>query len=142
MDTTFILEMTSDDYDQMIDLWKRTPGIGLSEADSKENIYRFLSRNKALSFVCEIQKEHRIVGTILCGHDSRRGYIYHLAVDDAYRKLGIGKELTARSIEQLRFLGVSKCPLFVYTDNEPALKFYEGTGWTKRKAPEIFSKDI
>ena len=134
--------MTAGDYDQMIDLWKHTPGIGLSIADSKENIYRFLSRNKDLNFVCENQEEHRIVGTILCGHDSRRGYIYHLAVDDAYRKQGIGKALTARSLEQLRLLGISKCHLFVYNDNELALKFYEGTGWKKRTTLEIFSKDI
>ncbi len=32
--------MTSDDYEDIVALWEKTEGIGLSEADSKENITR------------------------------------------------------------------------------------------------------
>jgi ribosomal protein S18 acetylase RimI-like enzyme len=28
--------------------------------------------------------ERKVIGAALCGHDGRRGYIYHLAVDPAY----------------------------------------------------------
>lgn len=86
MNTTLIREMSIYDYEMMLELWKQTPGIGLSNADSKDNIGLFFERNSGLSFVCEI--ERKIIGTVLCGHDGRRGYIYHLAVDSAFRKQG------------------------------------------------------
>ena len=44
-----IMEIT--DYDLVIDLWKSIEGIGLSDADSKGNIKRFLHRNPGLSLV-------------------------------------------------------------------------------------------
>ena len=28
---------------------------------------------------------------LFCGHDGRRGYIYHVAVDENYRRKGIGR---------------------------------------------------
>jgi ribosomal protein S18 acetylase RimI-like enzyme len=140
MENYLIHEMSIADYDRMIELWKRTPGIGLSDADSRENINRFLDRNPGLSFVCEI--DQKITGTVLCGHDGRRGYIYHLAVDDRFRKIGIGKELVAQSLDRLRRQGIMKCHLFLYNDNDTAIQFYESTGWRKRGNLLIYSKDL
>jgi ribosomal protein S18 acetylase RimI-like enzyme len=138
--TPFIRKMTIDDYDRMVELWKKTPGIGLSAADSKRNIGLFFERNPGLSFVCEIEKI--IIGTVLCGHDGRRGYIYHLAVDQKYRKKGIGKELMARSLEKLHQQGILKCHLFLYNDNSDAILFYDNTGWKRRDSLLIYSKDL
>jgi ribosomal protein S18 acetylase RimI-like enzyme len=140
MDNILVREMTVGDYDRMIALWKRTSGIGVSDADTKENVLRFLERNPGLSFVCESGRA--IVGTVLCGHDGRRGYIYHLAVDDAKRKQGVGKKLMANALEKLRQQGVAKCHLFLYRDNENAMKFYEHTGWTRRGNLLIYSRDL
>lgn len=70
---------------------KSGEGIGLSNADSQENIAGFLERNPNLSFVAVANG--KIIGTVLCGHDGRRGYIYHVMVSDAYRNQGIGKAL-------------------------------------------------
>ena len=83
-----ISRFTIDAYDQVMALWTDIPGIGLSEADSKENISRYLGRNLGMSFLAE--KEGQIVGAVLCGHDGRRGYIHHLAVYPNYRRQGIG----------------------------------------------------
>jgi ribosomal protein S18 acetylase RimI-like enzyme len=132
--------MVMHDYDQMIALWTNMPGIGLSDADSEENITRFLERNAGLSLVCET--DGRIVGTVLCGHDGRRGYIYHLAVDDALRKKGIGKKLIEQSLAGLQQAGIAKCHLFLFNDNEIAIAFYEKTGWKKRENLLIYSKEL
>lgn len=35
----------------------------------------------------------KIVGAILCGHDGRRGCLYHVCVHEDYRKNGIGKAM-------------------------------------------------
>ncbi len=140
MDSILIREMKIGDYEHMIALWKRTAGIGLSDADTRENIQRFLERNPGLSFVCESGKA--IVGTVLCGHDGRGGYIYHLAVDDARRKQGLGKQLMASALGKLRLQGIAKCHLFLYSNNENAMRFYENTGWVRRGNLLIYSKDL
>jgi len=133
-------EMTISDYDRILVLWQKTSGLGLSEADSREGILTFLERNPGLCFVCE--EGEGLIGTILCGHDGRRGYIYHLAVDEAYRKLGIGRQLTQQSLDALHLQEISKCHLFVYRENKEAELFYDRLGWQKRTALNIFSKDI
>lgn len=140
MNSYSLREMIINDYDRVLTLWQRTPGMGLSDADAREGIYTFLKRNPGMSFVCE--EGERIIGTILCGHDGRRGYIYHLAVDDAYRKRGIGRQLTQLSLDALRRVGIAKCHLFVYRDNEVAELFYDRMGWQKRTTLDIFSKDV
>ncbi|TLN13669.1 N-acetyltransferase, partial [bacterium] len=70
--------MTIDDYDEIIELWKTTEGVGLSDADSRRGINLFLQRNPNLSVVA--RDEDKLVGAVLCGHDGRRGYLHHLAV--------------------------------------------------------------
>ena len=52
--------------------------MGLSEADSQENIVRYLDRNPYL--ICVARDGNMLMGAILCDHDGRRGYIHHLAV--------------------------------------------------------------
>jgi ribosomal protein S18 acetylase RimI-like enzyme len=133
-------EMIMSDYERVLALWQRTPGLGLSDADSRKGICIFLVRNQGLCFVCN--EGDRIIGTILCGHDSRRGYIYHLAVDEAYRKRGLGRQLTQMSLDALHRLGIARCHLFVYRDNEEAELFYNNMGWQKRSTLNIFSKDV
>ncbi|MFW6287494.1 MAG: GNAT family N-acetyltransferase [bacterium] len=128
------------DYHHIISLWEKTPGIGLSTADSRVNIESFLERNPGLSFVCE--DENKIIGTILAGNDGRRGYIYHLAVDKEYRKSGIARTLVLQSMEQLSRIGIEKCHLFVLKNNDLGKGFWESIGWEKRKDIVAFSKNI
>ncbi len=108
-----ISEMKLEDYEEIYSLWKTTEGIGLHDyCDSKEGIANYLKRNPGLSFVA--RDGDKIVGTVLCGHDGRRGYLHHLAVAPGHRRKGIGKALAEKVIEQLRSLGIRKCHLFVF----------------------------
>ena len=60
--------MTIEDYEGVYALWKKIKGFGIrSIDDSKEGVARFLKRNPTTSVVAE--KDGRIVGSILCGHD-------------------------------------------------------------------------
>ncbi|HPR77475.1 MAG TPA: GNAT family N-acetyltransferase, partial [Candidatus Limiplasma sp.] len=71
--------MTLNDYDAAIFLWKSTAGIGISDRDdSRDRIARYLARNPSTCFVAE--ENGRLIGTVLAGHDGRRGFIYHAAV--------------------------------------------------------------
>jgi ribosomal protein S18 acetylase RimI-like enzyme len=134
----YIREIEINDYDEMYCLWTRIPGIGLSSADSRSNIQKFLLRNKGLSFLC--LEEEKIVGTVLCGHDGRRGYIYHVAVDEGYRGKGIGRALVEKSLNQLKKEGIDKCHLFVFVDNFIGNSFWTSLGWTKREDILVYSK--
>jgi N-acetylglutamate synthase len=135
-----IREMNSDDYDSVYALWQVSEGIGLSDADSKEGIKRFLERNPGLSFVAYEGDE--IVGAALCGHDGRRGYIHHLSVIKTYRQQGIGKSLVGRCMYALMQIGIAKCHLFVFDDNQEAIKFWNKVGWTERVELMMMSQQL
>jgi N-acetylglutamate synthase len=128
------------DYSQLIKLWKETPGIGISSSDDKEKIKIFLKKNNRTCFVAEDEKE--IIGTILCGNDGRRGYIYHLVVSENYRNKGIASRLVEYSLEGLKSDNIDKCHLFVYETNKNAIKYYLRKDWKQRKELIILSKDV
>ena len=129
--------MTLSDYEKTISLWKKTPGIGLSTADKRINVESFLNRNSDTSFVALNGNE--IIGTVLCGSDGRRGYMYHLVVKETWRKREIGKMLVKKCLTALQHRGIEKCHLFVYATNKDAMKFYEKLGWQERVELKIFS---
>lgn len=135
-----IRQMTINDYEEIIELWQNTTGVGVSEADSRENIERFLRHNSCLNLVCQI--DNRIVATVLCGSDGRRGYIYHVAVERKYRLRGIGLELVNEALQRLRTKGISKCHLFVFSDNYEGQDFWENTGWQKRGDLLLYSRTL
>ena len=56
---------------------------------SREGVEKFLKRKSNASVVAV--EDGKIVGAILCGHDGRRGCLYHVCVDEAYRRRGIGE---------------------------------------------------
>ena len=118
--------MQISNYGEIHELWCDTPGMGLSDADSHENIHKFLLRNKGLSFV--YWHEDRITGTILCGHDGRRGYIYHVTVAEKYRGRGIGQMLVDKSLQKLKEEEINKCHIFVFSDNEIGNAFWSSKG--------------
>ncbi len=134
-----IRELHIDDYDEFHALWKKTPGVGLSGADSWENIQKFLARNAGMSFCYE--EDGKIIGTILCGHDGRRGYVYHVAVAEECRGRGIGRLLVERGLRKLKEEGIDKCHLFVFWQNEIGKAFWNAMGWTKREDIYVYSKN-
>jgi len=136
-------EMKKSDIQNVLELWSSTEGVYLhtNGEDNKEGIALYLDRNRGFSHIAK-NENNKIIGAVLCGHDGRRGIIYHLAVDDKYRKLGIGNKLMDLSIEQLRKSDIKKILLFVLTDNLEAIKFYEYNKWVKEETVGMFSKII
>ena len=133
-----IAEMTIEDYEEVSDLWKRSEGVGLDPDDTRDNIAQYLDRNPGLSFVA--RDGGKLVGAVLCGHDGRRGYLHHLAVDHEYRRKGVGKALTAECIAGLKAADIPKCNIFVFDHNDLALTFWEADGWNGRRDLRILQK--
>lgn len=87
-----IRTMTIDDYDGVYALWMTIKGFAIrSIDDSKVGVERFLKRNPTTSVVAI--EDGKVVGSILCGHDGRRGCLYHVCVHRDYRMRGIGKAM-------------------------------------------------
>lgn len=126
-----IRRMTLCDYEAAFALWRSLPGIGLDDAsDSRAGIAAFLRRNPGLSIVACDKAE--IVGTVLVGHDGRRGFVYHLAVAPSHRHLGLGRTLVERALDALAARGIPKCTILVMRSNADGQAFWERLGWTRR----------
>lgn len=115
------------DYDAVVALWNLVEGVEVAEGDSKEEIRVYLARNPSLSRIAE--KDGEIVGGVLCGHDGRRGLIYHLAVAPAEHGQGIGKRLVQECLTGLRSAGVTRALILVAHDNPSGHSFWLRTGW-------------
>ncbi|MGA9118300.1 MAG: GNAT family N-acetyltransferase [Bacteroidota bacterium] len=133
-----IIPLIPTDLDAVLDLWKRTEGISIRNADSHEALLRYLHRNPAHSF--KAVHDRRLVGAVLSGHDGRRGYLHHLAVDPAYRKQGVGKALVERCLSGLREEGIEKSHVLVLADNAGGRAFWAKLGWVKRDDLVLFSQ--
>jgi ribosomal protein S18 acetylase RimI-like enzyme len=118
-----IREFSIKDYDAAIELWRRVEGLEIAEGDDREGVVQFLARNPGLSRVAS--DGSAIVGVALCGHDGRRGHIYHLAVDPAYRGRGLGKRLLDESLAGLRRTGVKRVLIMVAEDNPIGREFWK-----------------
>ncbi|MBQ1640242.1 MAG: GNAT family N-acetyltransferase [Lachnospiraceae bacterium] len=123
--------MTMEDYEAVHELWMTIHGFGIrSVDDSKEGVERFLQRNPGISVVAE--SDGAIVGSILCGHDGRRGCFYHVCVREDMRRQGIGKAMATAAMRQLQEENISKVNLVAFKRNEVGNQFWHEEGWQLR----------
>ena len=113
-----IRTMTIEDYEQVYALWKKIHGFGLRSIDDSSVV---------------ATEDGKIVGAILCGHDGRRGCLYHVCVDEAYRRRGIGKAMVVQSMEALKEEGISNVSLIAFTKNDIGNAFWNTIGWNERQ---------
>ncbi|MBD5493920.1 MAG: GNAT family N-acetyltransferase [Lachnospiraceae bacterium] len=124
--------MTIDDYDEVYNLWMSIKGFGIrSVDDSREGVEAFLKRNP-LTSVVDIE-DGKIVGAILCGHDGRRGCLYHVCVAEDYRMRGIGKAMVVFCMNALKKENINKVSLIAFTKNDIGNAFWNQIGWTRRE---------
>jgi N-acetylglutamate synthase len=115
------------DYEGAIALWNDVEGVEISEGDAREEIAQYLKRNPGLSRV--VEADGKIVGVALCGHDGRRGWIYHLAVAKTYRRQKVGKLLLEDCVRGLREAGLKRAIILVAGDNPAGHQFWLRNGW-------------
>jgi len=146
--------MTIDDYPAVYALWNACLASARDIDDTPEAVARFLRRNPAMSVVAaEGGAPHNhpgtgrlpqetsatpstegnvLIGSILCGHDGRRGYLYHVAVDAAHRRGGVARAMVEACLSALREEGILRCALISFTKNEGGNAFWEAMGFDTR----------
>ncbi|RKZ03609.1 GNAT family N-acetyltransferase [Candidatus Fermentibacteria bacterium] len=129
--------MQPEDYRGLVELWSSFPGNAMTGADSEAGFTSFLKRNGSYCFAAV--DSDGIVGSVMAGEDSRRGYIYHLAVRKELHRSGTGRLLMDTVEKALYEAGIEKIHLFIFSDN-PAIEFYRKTGWHLRNDIEVMSK--
>jgi len=131
---------SKEDCQEVLDLWGNIPGIHLHNngEDSIDGITAYLERNPGFSFIAK--HNCKIIGAVMCGHDGRRGFIHHLAVDIEFRKMGIGRNLLQMSLEELRKINIKKCMLFVLKENADGEAFYKSLQWKEENIVKVYAK--
>lgn len=132
--------MVPEDYDEVMQLWRVTRGVGLNESDTRKRIAAYLARNAGLSLVARVHGA--VVGAVLCGHDGRRGYLHHLAVAHEHRRRGLGGKLVRTCLAQLRRCGILKCNIFLYADNADGELFWQRLGFTIRPDIRLYQRPL
>lgn len=115
------------DYAAVVALWEISEGVEVAEGDDRETIVAYLGRNPGLSRVA--LSEGAIVGAVLCGHDGRRGLIYHLAIAAAHRGRGIGRTLVDECLAGLRGVGIKRALILVADGNQRGREFWRACGF-------------
>lgn len=124
--------MQKSDYESVYSFWMKCKNMGFNNVDdSEKGISKYLERNSKTCFVCV--RNEKVVGVILSGHDGRRGFIHHLAVDPDFRRQGIATELLRQALNALKKEEISKVGLFVFAYNSDGNAFWEKQRFTLRE---------
>lgn len=125
-----IRPVVEQDLPALIAFWSGTPGVGLNECDTLECLRIYLDRNPGLSLIAF--NGDSIAGAVLCGHDGRRGYLNHLAVAEGLRRQGLGRSLVEQCLTKLDALGIRRCNIFLFANNDAGAAFWLRCGWNPR----------
>jgi len=79
--------------------------------------------------LCDAQ----LVATAIGGYDGYRGWVYHVATDPAYRRLGFGKQIMTEIERRLRAMGCPKLNLQVRASNTEVVDFYRSLGYSQEE---------
>jgi ribosomal protein S18 acetylase RimI-like enzyme len=133
-------EFRIDDFSAVVSIWETAEGVEVAEGDSKGEVQEYLLRNPGLSRVA--LNGETIVGAVLCGHDGRRGLIYHLAVAPAHHGKGIGRRLLQECVDGLHSVGITRALILVSEENAKGRAFWLRNGWEDVPGAIVMGLDI
>ena len=111
----------------VLDLWALARSEHASTQDHREDIEPLVDGSPAALLVAEAAGQ--VVGAVIAAWDGWRGNIYRLAVDDAYRRQGVGLKLAQAAEDYLRGCGARRVTALVAYDDETAGSFWDAAGY-------------
>jgi len=79
-------------------------------------------------FLVAVERD-QVVGSAMAGYDGHRGWLYTVAVLEAFRRRGIGSALVCEAESRLVSLGCSKINLQIQPSNAAVADFYKTLGY-------------
>ena len=102
--------------------------------DTKPEIERQI--NSGCIAIYGAYEEDKLIGSVLCSDDSRRGWINHIAVLPEFRKKGIAKKLIAEAEKHFEKKGLKIIAALVEDHNKPSWNLFEDSGY-KQEFPGL-----
>lgn len=117
----------SADAPQVVNIWRQCLPSSHPWNEPTSVICSKRNRADGLFFVGEM--EGRLVATVMAGYDGVRGWIYSLAVKEACRSRGFGRQMLAFAEDALMARGCRKIGLQVRDTNTSVIGFYQRCGY-------------
>ena len=115
-----------EDRAAVIALWTETWPELEAHNDPASSLDRKLADSPNLLLVAD---DDGLVGTVMCGYDGHRGWIYRLAVIPSRRDKGLGRLLLAEAEERLAEIGCIKVNLQIRDSAPELVAYYESLGY-------------
>jgi len=143
-----LMKLFGHSYEQAKDILERI--LNISEGLPKP--FQFLKKDyiNGLS-VYKAVEDPKIIGYIMCRLESgisnykfkwvKKGHIVSIAVDEPYRKRGIGEALLKKAIDEMEAANTHEQVLEVRTTNYEAIHIYEKLGFEKMKTLKKYYHD-
>jgi len=97
-----------------------------------------LAGDNAIFLIAE--SDGAVVGTALCTHDGRKGWINRLAVVPEHQGKGIGAMLMEEAERRFEALGLTVFACQIITDNAASQEFFSKLGYEPHDEVRYFSK--
>lgn len=130
----------TDDHAACLTLWHQCDRVAACMWEDASAMTRLIERNPAMS--CAAEVAGRLVGTVLCGHDGWRGWLYHVAVDPAWRRRGLATALVSRAQAELSKAGIRRVHALLLCGNRDAMQFWSAAGWRQREDLSLVSLEL
>jgi ribosomal protein S18 acetylase RimI-like enzyme len=117
-----------EDYDQVIKIWQESElDHRPTGRDTRERIAAEIEKETAIFLVAEINDT--IVGTILCTHDGRKGWLNRLSVLPKMQRKGIASDLIKEGEKRLQELGIGVLCALIWRSNAPSRELFKSEGY-------------
>lgn len=126
-----IRNYTEEDRDQVVSLWNSVLPGSVDHNNPEIVIDRKTAADDGLFFVAV--DNDVILGTIIAGYDGHRGWLYSVAVNEQFRRQGVGSRLVRHAEAALTKLGCLKLNLQIRENNADVTAFYEAIGFDTEK---------
>jgi ribosomal protein S18 acetylase RimI-like enzyme len=136
MSTTTIRAATMADVPEVVAFWRRWAEP--TSTDSDEAVATLLARDPGSLILAEADGE--VVGSVVAGWDGWRGSVYRLAVDDGFRRAGLGTALLEAAESRLVALGARRMHAIVVGSSAGAVAFWDASGWEHQREQRRYAK--
>lgn len=124
----------------LINFMRKHPAASFCPWENEALLRQLLMREQLMG--CVALHGTQMVGAVLGGVIGVRGTINHLAVDDRYRRQGIGHQLVDKLCARFVAQGIRRIFLFSLKEAKPTVSFWSGLGFAVTQGELTFERDL